>query len=274
MTAAIEGALERLSQQLARGYSAEFREMLAFFARFHTYSWNNSLLIRMQKPDATLVAGLRKWAELGYHVRKGETAIWIWAPIFTRIADEMTGELVEKLTGFRPASVFDASQLANLAEKPLPTPFRSLADDAQTLYRDIRDRIVASGIAIEERSLPPGTEGVSKGGLIVVNSTLDSRRRILVLLHELTHELAHHTPQGPAKTVQQRELEAESVAFVVGAILGIENPNSADYVLNWEGTPLELKASLGTIMSLVRQVLAIVQPLDACRTSEGEPLAA
>ena len=81
MTTAIDSALERLSEQLARGYSDGFKQFLTFMSRFHQYSWNNALLIRLQRPNATIVGGLKRWNELGYQVRKGETGIFIWAPL-------------------------------------------------------------------------------------------------------------------------------------------------------------------------------------------------
>jgi hypothetical protein len=264
MTSTIDTAVERLAAQLERGYTAEFRDFLRFMGRFHQYSYANACLIKAQCPEATLVAGLRKWADMGYRVRKGERAIWIWAPIFRKVEDEVTGEVVEKLVGFRPATVFDAGQLENVADKPFPTPFRPLPDDAHALYRTVRDRIVEAGIAIEERRLPHGTEGVSRGGLILVNSALDSRRRLFVLLHELAHELGHRGPERTEVSREQLELEAESVAFVVASALGLESPHSADYLLNWHGTAEQLKASLGQIQKLAKQVLAIVLPDQSC----------
>jgi hypothetical protein len=134
MTAAIETAIERLSEQLAGGYSAEFRSVLAFFGKFHRYSWQNALLILSQLPEASLVAGMTRWNELGYQVRKGERSIWIWAPITKKVTNEQTGEDVEGLVGFRPAPVFDASQLANLDDRPLPALWRPLPDDMGDLY--------------------------------------------------------------------------------------------------------------------------------------------
>jgi hypothetical protein len=262
MQGTIDAAVERLARQLEAGYSAEFRQVLAFYSRFHQYSWANSMLIRIQCPEATLVAGLRRWADQGYQVRKGEKAIWIWAPIMKLVEDE-TGAKVERLVGFRPAPVFDASQLANLDDHPLPDLWTPLPDDVEALYRQVRDRIVRHGVEVEERRIAPGVQGASQGGRILISTGQDSRRRLLTLLHELCHEVAHVGTESRPATREQRELEAESVAYIVGLVLGIENPNSADYVLNWKGTAEQLRASLGTIQRLVKQVLAIVQPSTA-----------
>jgi hypothetical protein len=260
LKATIDAAVEQLAEQLAAGHTARFREVLHFFARFHRYSFNNMLLIRAQRPDATRVAGLRTWGELGYTVKKGERAIWIWCPITRNEPSPATGELVETVVGFRPGPVFDAGQLKEIGEKPLPEPFAPLPDDQDALYHRIQAHVTASGIAVVEEPLPAGVQGVNAGGRIAIRPGLDSRNRIFVLLHELAHELGHQGPGRESKTAQQLELEAESAAFVVASALGLELPTSRDYLLTWNGTADQLRASLATIQYLVRRVHAIVQP--------------
>ncbi len=258
MAATVDAACERLAQQLAAGHSRDYLEFLAFHARFHRYSPANALLILSQCPDATRVAGLSTWNKLGYRVRAGEKAIWIWAPILRKGADAESGEEQKTLAGFRPAPVFDAAQLANLEERPLPSLFTPLPDDVEPLYGRVRARIEAERIVVQERPLPMGVQGVSLGGTIFVRTGLDSRNRLAVLLHELAHELAHRGEAQRAKAVALRELEAESTAYVVGAALGLEVPHSADYLLGYGLDAAALRASLGTIQALARRVLAVV----------------
>jgi hypothetical protein len=174
------------------------------------------------------------------------------------VTDAATGEEHEVVVGFRPASVFDASQLANLDEKPLPELVPSLPDDVGPLYARVKGRIEASGIRVVETALPNGIYGASSGGEIRVRGGLDSRSRLFVLVHELTHELAHQGEGQQAKTVEQREFEAEATTYVVAAALGLEQPHSADYLLSYRATAETLRASLGTIQGLVRKVLAVV----------------
>jgi len=272
LAAVVDAAVERLAGQLADGHTAEFREVLAFFARFRTYSPLNCLAVRAQCPHATRVAGVKTWNSLGYTVKKGEKAIWITAPTIKKEADATTGQEAEVVVGFRLVPVFDASQLAGIAERPLPAPDRPLPDDAEDLYQAVVARIVATGITVEERHLPAGVEGVSRGGSILVRPGLDSRSRLFVLLHELAHELAHQGPDQREKPRQQRELEAESTAFVAAAALGLESPGSRDYLLSHLATPAELRASLGTIQRLARRVLAVVAPVEP--VEEEMPIAA
>ncbi len=263
MAATVDAACERLAEQLAAGHTEAYLQFLAFHAKFHRYSPANALLILSQRPEATRVAGLSTWNRFGYRVRAGEKAIWIWAPMLRKGVDTATGEERETLVGFRPAPVFDAAQLANLDEKPLPSLFTPLPDDVEELYHQVRARIEAERIVVEERPLPMGVQGVSLGGTVFIRRGLDSRNRLAVLLHELAHELAHRGEAQRAKAVALRELEAESTAYVVGAALGLEVPHSADYLLGYGLDAAALRASLGTIQALARRVLAIV--------GEGEP---
>lgn len=260
LQATIDGAIARLAEELAAGHTAGYRELLAFYGRFWSYSVNNTLLIRAQCPQATRVAGYRLWQQLGYQVAKGAAAIWIRAPLLAKVPDPQTGEEVEILVGYRPVSVFDASQLANLDERPLPTHVAPLPDDADGLYRRLVAQANAAGITVVERALRPGVLGASIGGTTVqVARGLDSRNRVLVLLHELAHALAHHGAGRDDLPTAQVEFEAESTAYVVAAALGVEHPSARDYLLSHAATPELLTASLGTVQRLVRRVLGILE---------------
>lgn len=154
-------ALEELAAQLARGHTDHYLRFLAFYSRFWTYSIRNTVLIHDQCPHATRCAGMRLWNSLGYHVKRGEHALWIWAPILANRPDEETGELTEQVIGFVPAPVFDASQLHEIEERPLPGGYPVLPDDAAEAYAVCVAKIRAQGIAVEERDdLEPGARVV------------------------------------------------------------------------------------------------------------------
>jgi hypothetical protein len=146
---------------------------------------------------------------------------------------------------------------------PLSPLVRPLPDDAEATYRLAAARIEASGIAVVQRPLPAGIFGVSTGGTIVVREGLDSRTRIVTLLHELGHELSHRGEAQQAKPLAVRELEAEVTAYVVAAALGLESVGSHDYPLTYRIGPTEPKAALTTISGLVKRVLAVVEPAKA-----------
>jgi hypothetical protein len=266
MTASVEASVERLAEQLAAGHTAEFAAFLAFMGRFHRYSARNCMLIRAQKPEATLVAGLSRWRELGYRVRRGEKALWILAPVLRRGTDPETGEVAEDVVGFRPATVFDASQLDGLNEKPLPSPRSALPDDMAEAYALVKAQVEARGIRVVEDWLPLNVDGVSEGGTIRVARRLSSRARLFTLLHEVAHEVAHRGADREGTTPQQRELQAEATAFAVAAALGLDCPMSRDYLLSWRITPDELRSALSTVQVLVRRVLDTVRSNEARAT--------
>ncbi|MDP9370029.1 MAG: ArdC-like ssDNA-binding domain-containing protein, partial [Chloroflexota bacterium] len=253
MAATVDLACERLAQQLAAGHTEVYLHVLDFFARFHHYSANNCLLIRSQRPDASRVAGLKRWNALGYTVRKGERAIWVLAPVTKKIDEARTGEPREVVVAFQPAPVFDAAQLNEIQDKPLPSLFKPLPDDAEDLFQRVRERIEGERIIVAEHHLPGGVQGVSLGGTILLRPGLDSRNRLFTLLHEYAHEIAHHGEAQRAKPREVREFEAESVAFVVAATLGFDIPTSADYLLSHGATAEVLRSSLGTVQILARR---------------------
>ena len=274
LTALTTGAIERLAQQLNEGHTDGFRAFLAFAARFWEYSAHNALLIQLQRPDATRCAGLRLWNQLGYTVRKGERGIWIWAPMLRRLDDaddQGTGhEGREHLIGFRPAVIFDASQLAEIDDRPLPAPFPVLPDDAEGMLFHCIGQMEAAGIRVSERRLPPGTSGLARPGQVILAPGGDSRNRLFVLLHELAHAVGHVAPlvallgsTSPDRIElemrrQDAEFEAESAAYAVAAILGYEHPGARDYLLLYQAKPETLGKHLGAIQRIVQQMLAIL----------------
>jgi len=263
MKAAVEQAVDRLAEQLAAGHTEGFNEFLRFLSRFWSYSAGNCWLIALQAPHATHVAGMSTWNRMGRRVRKGERAIFVWAPVIARGKNEETDTDEERVVSFRPAAVWDASQLDGIEDNPLPTPFAVQPDDVEGLYQDIAEAIRTAGITIEERPLPAGVRGSSSGGRIALAPGMGSRERVQVLIHEAVHELGgHHTEEGRAKgrRALELELEAEATTFVVCAVLGLDAPTAADYLLNWEGDAATLRASLGTIQRLTKAMLGVIRP--------------
>jgi hypothetical protein len=123
----VREAVELLDASVERVLEGEgFKRYLAFAARFHDYSANNCLLVLAQRPDATRIAGYKRWRELGRQVRRGEEGISILAPIFRAVEEEGNVEKRRVLSSFKAVRVFDASQTdpvpgaGPLPEKPRP----------------------------------------------------------------------------------------------------------------------------------------------------------
>lgn len=257
LLAQVDGGISQLLEEMQQGKSDRLERYLEFSARFHRYSVHNQLLIYMQRPQATFVAGYRKWQAMGYQVAKGEKGIRILAPRIKEVKDPES-EGVRQIVYFVPVSVFDISQLANLDEKPLPLFFTPLPNDQSALYARLLQIVQAGGIHVTETPLGL-TQGASMGHRIAIRDGLDSRNKFLTLLHEYTHELLHQKRQGKEYSPQARECQAEAVSFVVAHHFGIHNPFSADYLQYWGNSPTELLAEL----DIVRQTAAsIIQRME------------
>lgn len=202
--------------------SEEMLQYLDMCARFHHYSPQNVWLILMACPHATMVAGFKKWRTMGRFVCKAEKGIPILAPILVK-QDTESGKEDEKLVGFKVVYVFDVSQTDG---EPLPEPpdWKSPEKDAK-LTKLLIDFARSKGITIEVKDLPGETQGASCGGKILLDPVAGTK----TLIHEIAHEMFHQVKDSSTnRTIQ--ELEAESVAYVVGRYFGLERLSSPIYI--------------------------------------------
>lgn len=252
----VDQSLDMLAKAVDRVRASEmFKRYLAIQARFHKYSWHNSMLIAMQRPDATQVAGYRAWQKLHRQVCKGEHGIMIFAPCpWKREPDSSNGE-TETQEGiyFRAVHVFDIAQTdgPDLPTVDVPT-IESAAND---LLAKLKSVAVERGIRVEFSSLPGGSFGVSKGGIIEVDNTHPTGQQAKTLAHELAHETLHQNVKGPF-TRSMAELEAESVAYVVCTHFGLDvEVRSSRYIALWDGDSKSLRSSLERIAKTARALI-------------------
>jgi antirestriction protein ArdC len=263
-------ALGSLAEDLNTGKSEGYRRFLAAMARFHDYSFGNVMLIVSQRPGATQVAGYRAWQKLGRQVRKGEKGITIMAPMLFKPKDA-NGTDEDAFLRFRAVSVFDIAQTDGDA---LPEPPRVSGDPGK--HWDQLTRFVeAEGIALRYESLG-STQGQSRGGTIALSVELDNAERFSVLVHELAHELMHQGPNRPdprpPKSV--RELEAESVAFVVCTAVGMKTGTaSSDYIQSHGGDAVLLGKSLQRVQKTAERILGHLLDADANDSGNIESVA-
>lgn len=257
LTLAERGVAELIAA-LEQGKSERLLEYLAFQAKFHRYSFNNCLLIAIQKPDATFVAGFQRWKELGRFVRKGEQGIMILAPLVKRTkADEevlpgLDDESSSRVFGFRATYVFDVSQTEG---EELPE-FQVITGNPGELVSVLQDLVVSYQIELRYEESLGGAEGVSQGGKIAVLAGLPSAQEFAVLVHELAHELLHRTERRKETTRTIRELEAEAVAYVVCRAAGLDGlARSSDYIQLYNGDKELLLASLYHIQRVASQII-------------------
>lgn len=200
--------------------SEEMRRYLEAASKFHQYSVYNIWCILMACPHATRVAGYQKWKEFNRYVRKGEKGIPILAPILV-YEDPGDPSSRQVLRGFRVAYVFDVSQTDG---EPLPPPPEWKSPEKNT---ELNERLLAfaksKGISVTFKHLSGEIQGISKGGAIEIDPSAGTK----TLIHEIAHELMHRDRDFPDDP-SIRELEAESVAYVVARhffITGLASPN-------------------------------------------------
>ena len=254
----IDRGLESLGEALEAGRSDALRTFLSTMAIFHRYSLGNTLLIMIQSPEATHVAGFRTWLKLGRSVRKGEKGIAILAPIGPRkTEDDEPGkdpkEGEERPVRFRVAYVFDIAQTEG---EPLPAFARPEGEPGEFLPR-LRNLVADMEIALEYRESMGGAQGSSSGGLIAIKRGLTPAEEFSTLVHELAHERLHKGEARVGTSLRSRELEAEAVAFVVSQGIGVEARDaSSDYIQLYGGGKEGLVRSLDAIREVSRLILA------------------
>jgi len=253
-------ALEKLICDVEAGISETLKQYLTAMDRFHRYSVGNAILIQLQKPDATHVAGFRAWQRLDRHVKKGEHGIAIIAPVVWRRKarpddSDKDKDEDEILSTFKTAYVFDISQTEG---KPLPEFAQAQGDPGaylERLKRFVSDR----GIKLERHESLRIAEGVSIGGTILLKACLAPAEEFSVLVHELAHETLHQDPSNRPKEKTIREAEAEAVAYVVCEGIGLDvNTASSDYIRLYDGDKKTLMASLERIQEAAAEILEAV----------------
>lgn len=204
---------------------------LSTAAKFHRYSFGNQLLIALQCPTATQVAGYRAWQGMARQVRKGEHGIRILAPMTKK--DKETGET--KVFGFRGVSVFDIEQTDG---EPLPEIVSNLGGEGpRGAWSALVDYAATIGFRVELEEIQSDTNGycTHSAHRIAVKASNDPAMRVKTLAHEIGHALMHeNTKPGDPIARPLAELEAESVAFVVCGALGLDTSGySFGYVASW-----------------------------------------
>ena len=277
---------DRLEQGITELFDSErYKEYLRVMSKFHNYSFNNTLLIAMQKPDASLIAGFTAWKnQFQRNVKKGEKGIKIIAPSPFKIKQEMekidpqtqkpvigrdgkpvTEEKEITIPAYKVVSVFDVSQTEG---KELP----DIAVDALTGDVEQYSDFFA---ALEKTSpVPIGFEKIEGGAhgyyhledkRIALDEGMSELQTLKTAIHEIAHAKLHDIDLNAPKDEQQprvdrrtREVEAESVAYTVCQHYGLDTSDySFGYVAGWSsGRELaELKSSLETIRSAAADII-------------------
>jgi antirestriction protein ArdC len=243
--------------------SQDWSRMLATAAKFHHYSPSNVLLILCQRPDATRVAGYRTWQSLGRQVRKGEHGIKILAPVVRKVETD-DGDEVRRVVAFTTATVFD---IASTDGEPVGLVSPSLLEGEAPagLWDDLAAQVAALGFTLERGDCGSANGWCSfESTTIRVRDDVDEAQATKTLAHELAHAMLH-AASDLSRAV--KEVEAESVAFVVCQALGLGTSGyTLPYVGSWSGGDLELVHR--TADRVISTASAILGRLEGAETLE------
>lgn len=271
--------MEALHTQLAEGVeelrtSQRWADYLEFCKSFHRYSFNNLVLILMQNPEASQVAGYRAWQAKGRQVTKGAQSLRILGTGTVKVTgaeDEETGEVVEgRRRIFFPVSVFDIAQTEVIEgqEDASSVSQQLTGDDEQGILARVVDYLTGSGVPVEVREITTGANGYTEPAdettgqpvRVTIEASNAPAQQAKTAIHEAAHIVLGHLDDDFAEYVAHRgryEVEAESVAYVVAGMLGLDSSTySTGYVAGWA-----TRAETDVLKSTAARVLAAVHTL-------------
>ena len=231
--------------------SEAYRKHLDVMSTFWHYSFSNQMLIALQCPEATMVAGFRQWKKKGRYVKKGEKAIYILAPGIKKVDDEEDGYVVQY---FFPVSVFDISQTEGEA-LPLMSS-RVEGGDARPYLDALIAHCELNGTRVKYESLREGAYGYSRNGEIILNGDHPANTLFGTAIHEMAHEMLHW--DGTKETKIMRETEAEGVSYVVLRHFGLKT-SAPTYLALYQSDEGALKRGFGNISDVAKQIIAAVE---------------
>ena len=266
--------IKEITEQLEAGVRAVFesdayKAYLNCMSKFHNYSLNNTLLIALQRPDASLCASYTSWQrDHGRQVRKGEKGIKIIAPCKYKIEleeiDESGRPKVEERTGFKVVTTFDISQTDG---PELPTiGVDELTGDVDGFRKVFNALTETCPVPIYVEDIQDGAKGYYSDAdrKIVIKSDMSQMQTIKTMIHEMAHEKLHakdNLDKNHPVDRRTKEVEAESIAYTICQHYGLDSSDySFSYVAGWSSCKetKELKASLERIRSAADEMITAI----------------
>ena len=285
----VQEITEKLEQGIKELFESEkYKNYLNTMSKFHNYSFNNTVLIAMQKPDATLVAGFKAWKRnFQRHVKKGEKGIRILAPAPYKMKEEQekldseTKEIMLDAEGkpimeeveitipaFRAVSVFDVAQTEG---KELPElDVKELSDSVEDYENFMQALTEVSPVPIEFEEIEGGAKGYFSQSThrIAIQEGMSQSQTLKTAIHEVAHAKLHDRELNKGiddvehKDRNTKEVEAESVAYTVCQHFGVDTSDySFGYIAGWSSGKemMELKASLDTIRRTASEIITGIE---------------
>jgi antirestriction protein ArdC len=255
--------------------SEKYKEFLKTYAQFHNYSINNTILILMQNPYSSYVASFQTWRKLGRSIKKGEKGIKVLVPIPFRYekqveAKDGQNEVVKyEGTSFRLGNVFDIGQTDG---KELPSLVSDLTDNSPEIKKAINAIVGASRVPVH---FDKPMNGEAKGyyhledKFIAIRPNMSDSQSFKTLVHEIAHSRIHGKDDKYDR--KEREVQAESIAFVVCSRYGIDTSNySFGYIAGWSSgkETSELKSSLHLVQECSSEIIKSIDKALGNKTIE------
>lgn len=266
--------LKELQEHLQRGInqyldSEKFKNYLDFVSQFHNYSFNNILLLKAQKSDITMIASFKKWNDLGRKIKKGEQALFVFAPteVYKKDAEgnyikDNNGEFIKSIY-FKLVPVFDISQTSGAR---LPQPIYRLEEnfkdplEFKRIFESI-SKISNVPIRFEEFSEESNLNGYyhHEKKEIVIRKKMSEQMIVKTLLHELVHSRIHSLDENRS----QKEFEAESVAYIVANHFGIDTSNyTFGYLSSWTDEGRKIEMFTTALENITKEAQSLIRELD------------
>lgn len=269
----MDSILQSLEEGVSEIFTSErYTEYLQTMAKFHNYSFNNTMLIALQRPDATLVTGYRNWRSMGRQVMKGEKGITIIAPtpikkkqmqevldkegrpVLNENGDSIMKEVEVKIPRFKAITVFDIAQtVGDPIELMVPEELKEAVNNYDLFMEAITE---VSPVPIRFDEISGNAKGYyhNEDKEIVIRKGMSESQTIKTAIHESGHARLHDRDEmkakGEKKDRMTAEVEAESVAYCVCCAFGLDTSEySFPYIANWSsGKDMkELKSSMDLI---------------------------
>jgi len=273
-----------------KAMTAEIKRYLTFFAGFRGHSFYNTLLIWIQKPDAKKVAGFRQWEKKFRRVKKGAKGIMIFAPVMSKTAKDDTQVNDTQLDNevkkgmpvrFMPVYVFDISDTEAIDERgDVPETPKWFQDSEPTertkeLYKYLSEILDVMGVKLTKGDAKAGEKGYSAGNHINMSSEVEGAGEVSTLIHELAHELMHWKKssiyyQGDEVKYDSaiKELQAESVAYIVMKHYGLPVTHQTTYLALWKANKEKILANIKVISDVAKFIIDEIDKVAAQDSSE------
>lgn len=290
----VNEGIKIIEEEVPRFFQSEkWKNYLCFVSKFHKYSINNTILIFHQRPDASMVAGYQNWKKMGRTVNKGEKGIMIFVPtpykvhmqeklkdqngnpVFDENGDEKTEKKEIKKMAFRIGHVFDVKQTSGDPIPEIVSPLKG-DDDVASKYMYLADKITRCPICFKNADQEPAFRGGAYGyysptyDRIVVRSDMSEKQKLKTIFHEIAHSYLHSDKKGQEKEKEQKECEAESVAFILCRHLGLDvGGYTFGYLASWaEGK--DAKFLKGVLENIKSVSCTLIEKCDAAIENAAE----